>query len=104
MPWEKAEAWLPLWRERLSRERLDSEGAGGGAASPASLMRAANPAIIPRNHRIEEAIARGLEGDLAPFHRLLEAVSKPYADRPEFDAYRQAPKDEERVLRTFCGT
>jgi serine/tyrosine/threonine adenylyltransferase len=104
MPWEKAEAWLPLWRERLSRERLDSEGAGGGAASPASLMRAANPAIIPRNHRIEEAIASGLEGDLAPFHRLLQAVCDPYADRPEFDAYRQAPKDEERVLRTFCGT
>ncbi|MBT9368607.1 protein adenylyltransferase SelO [Rhizobium sp. CSW-27] len=98
-PWQMAEGWLPLWRERLARQP-----AGDGTASPAALMRAVNPAIIPRNHRIEEAITAATEGDLAPFHRLLEAVSDPYRDRPEFADYRQAPKDEERVLRTFCGT
>ncbi|SIP94485.1 Uncharacterized conserved protein YdiU, UPF0061 family [Rhizobium sp. RU35A] len=98
-PWQKAEAWLPLWRERLGRQP-----AGEGAASPAALMRAANPALIPRNHRIEEAIVAATEGDLAPFQRLLEAVSDPCNDRPEFADYTQAPRDEERVLRTFCGT
>ncbi|WP_137132089.1 protein adenylyltransferase SelO [Rhizobium sp. FY34] len=96
MPWEKAEAWLATWRNRLSREP--------DAPASIALMRRANPAIIPRNHRVEELIAAALAGDLSPFHRMLAAVSDPYADHAEFDAYREAPKDEERVLRTFCGT
>jgi uncharacterized protein YdiU (UPF0061 family) len=96
MPWEKAEAWLPLWRERLAREP--------SAAEAAALMRSVNPAIIPRNHRIEEAIAAALNGDLAPFNGLLDAVQAPYEDRPEDSAYAEPPRDEQRVLRTFCGT
>lgn len=96
-PWQKAEAWLPLWRERLARDP-------SGGADRAAAMRAVNPAIIPRNHRIEEAIVAAGEGDLTPFQRLLAAVGAPYEDRPEFAAYADAPKDEERVLRTFCGT
>lgn len=95
-PWQKAEAWLPLWRARFSGE--------DGAVERAARMRRANPAIIPRNHRIEAAIVAASEGDLAPFNRLLEAVSDPYGDRPDHAEFTEAPRDEERVLRTFCGT
>jgi uncharacterized protein YdiU (UPF0061 family) len=95
-PWQKAEGWLPQWRERLAREPED--------ADPAALMRSLNPAVIPRNHRIEEAITAAVEGDLGPFERLLAAIEKPYEDLPEFASYTPAPKSEERVMRTFCGT
>lgn len=96
VPWEKAENWLPRWRERLAHE-----GTGHDAAS---LMRGVNPAIIPRNHRIEESIRAAMDGDLKPFERLLEALAEPYADKAEFDEYRQAPLDEQKVKMTFCGT
>jgi serine/tyrosine/threonine adenylyltransferase len=93
-PWDKAEHFLPLWRARLAREEGDVS----------ALMGLANPALIPRNHRIEEAITAAMAGDLSPFEMLVAAVADPYTDRPEFAALTQAPRDEERVLRTFCGT
>ncbi|MDO5605703.1 MAG: YdiU family protein [Paracoccus sp. (in: a-proteobacteria)] len=75
------------------------------AAGPdAGLMAGANPRRIPRNHRIEQAITAAVTGDFAPFSLLLDAVSDPFTDRPEWDAFAQAPAPDERVRRTFCGT
>jgi serine/tyrosine/threonine adenylyltransferase len=93
-PWDKAESFLPLWRARLAREKGDVS----------ALMGRVNPALIPRNHRIEEAITAAMAGDLSLFETLVAAVADPLTDRPEFAALTQAPRDEERVLRTFCGT
>jgi serine/tyrosine/threonine adenylyltransferase len=93
-PWDKAEHFLPLWRARLAREEGDVS----------ALMGRVNPALIPRNHRIEEAITAAMAGDLSPFEMLVAAVADPYTDRTEFAALTQAPRDDERVLRTFCGT
>jgi uncharacterized protein YdiU (UPF0061 family) len=68
-------------------------------------MRRVNPAFIPRNHRVEQIIAAATErGDLAPFEELLKVLSQPYREQPGFEAYAAAPRPEERVLRTFCGT
>ena len=94
---KKAAAWLETWRARLERE----------TASPqerTAAMRAVNPAVIPRNHKVEEALAAANYGDLSFFERLLAAVERPYEDRPEFADYAVPPKPEERVLQTFCGT
>jgi uncharacterized protein YdiU (UPF0061 family) len=66
-----------------------------------SLMAQHNPQIIPRTHRIEQSIAAALAGDLAPFHRLLAAVTDPFTPIPDLMA---PPADDERVTRTFCGT
>jgi uncharacterized protein YdiU (UPF0061 family) len=69
------------------------------------IMAQANPQIIPRNHRVEEAIQAGREGDLAPFHSLLEAVTNPYVPLTDETAqFARAPTKDERVTRTFCGT
>jgi len=68
------------------------------------IAASANPAVIPRNHRIEQVIGAALAGDEAPFHDLLRVVSSPF-DLAESDrAYSAPPRDEERVLQTFCGT
>ncbi|MEP3346409.1 MAG: protein adenylyltransferase SelO [Litoreibacter sp.] len=74
---------------------------GGGDEA---IMRAANPAIIPRNHRVEEAIQAGMQGDYAPFHRLNDALAAPFEDRAEFDDLETAPSEQQLVRQTFCGT
>lgn len=93
----KAVEWLAEWRERLAQEPQADIGR-------AEVMRAINPAIIPRNHRIQEAIAAANYGDFSFFERLLEALEKPYEERPEFADYMRPPTVDERVTRTFCGT
>jgi len=69
------------------------------------LMRANNPAIIPRNHKVEEALHEAEEqSGLSALNSLLEAISKPYEEKSKYDDYRKPPKPEERVTQTFCGT
>jgi uncharacterized protein YdiU (UPF0061 family) len=68
-------------------------------------MRLVNPAVIPRNHRIEAVIVAAVErGDYAPFEELSRILSRPYEEQPSFAAYANPPRPEERVLQTFCGT
>jgi uncharacterized protein YdiU (UPF0061 family) len=93
----KAADWLTSWRTRLAEE-------GDPGEDRAAAMRAVNPAIIARNHRIQEAIAAANYGDLSFFNRLLEALEKPFEERPEFADYMIPPKPEERITQTFCGT
>jgi len=70
----------------------------------AESMDRVNPAYIPRNHRVEEALAAGSDGDLGPLEQLLEAVTDPYHERPGLERYAgPAPADVGRY-RTFCGT
>jgi uncharacterized protein YdiU (UPF0061 family) len=66
--------------------------------------RAFNPAYIPRNHRVEAALAAAIAGDLAPFDEFLQVVRKPYEARAEFAAYANPPQAHEVVEATFCGT
>lgn len=92
------DAWSGRWHERLDREGRD-------AARNAAFIRGINPAIIPRNHRIEEAIAAAIEDDdFSLFEQLVAAISKPYEDRPGFELFSLPPMNHERVSRTFCGT
>ncbi len=90
--------WLAEWRARLSRE----------AQAPherAQAMRLVNPAYIPRNHRIEQAIrAAEDDGDFSLFEALLSVLAKPYEEQPGFSAYAAPPAPAEEVFRTFCGT
>jgi len=91
-------AWHAQWQARLERQSESSD-------SVLRLMQAHNPAIIPRNHRVEEALSAAAErGDYAPLQQLLAALADPYADVPEYYDYRTPPAPSERVYQTFCGT
>ena len=69
------------------------------------LMRQANPAVIPRNHRVEQALAAAVEeGNYEPFEKLVEVLSSPYVEPAGHKEYILPPKPEEHVLQTFCGT
>ena len=89
-------AWLMRWRARI--------GDGRTFAERQAAMEAVNPALIARNHRIEEAIAAAIYGDYSFFHRLVDALATPYVEDPETADLRVPPTPEERVTRTFCGT
>ena len=68
-------------------------------------MRTVNPAFIPRNHRVEQALDAAIEyGDFSPFAELLTVLSRPYEDQAAFADYANPPQTDERVFRTFCGT
>ena len=91
--------WLARWRARC---------AGDGALSAqerAQHMRRVNPWIIPRNHRVEEALQAASGGDMAPFERLLAALRQPFEENPEHAAYAEpAPAAVTACYQTFCGT
>lgn len=90
---EAFDLWEKDWAARLTEE-----------SDPDTVMRAANPVVIPRNHRIEEMIAAATEGNLAPFARLMKAYAHPFERNDDFADLRRPPADSERVHRTFCGT
>ncbi len=85
--------WAKGWQERLARED-----------APLDVMAAANPAFIPRNHRVEQMIQAAVQGDYAPFNRLNEVLSRPYEDQPESADLMRPPAKNEVVHATFCGT
>lgn len=90
-------AWLERWRARLARETQSPH-------ERAAAMRSVNPALIPRNHRVEQALAAAQSGDLAPFERLMAALARPYEDDVAFADLATPPAEHERVTQTFCGT
>jgi serine/tyrosine/threonine adenylyltransferase len=87
--------WRVRWRQRLAEEEGDAS----------VLMRTVNPAFVPRNHRVEEALAAATtNGDFAPFRTLLSVLSHPYDDQPSFELYADPPTPDQVVTQTFCGT
>jgi uncharacterized protein YdiU (UPF0061 family) len=63
-----------------------------------------NPLYIPRNHLVEDALTQAVGGDLAPYHRLLDAVTRPFEERPGFDAYAAPAPSGYGDHVTYCGT
>jgi uncharacterized protein YdiU (UPF0061 family) len=93
---ESLSAWLPNWFEALDRKN---------EAAALATMRGANPALIARNHQVEFAIQEAcLNEDFARFEQLRAAVTDPFNRAHIGTPLSEAPKPEERVLRTFCGT
>ena len=90
--------WSESWRSRLSRESVSPE-------ERVKLMRKVNPSVIPRNHRVEQALNAAVENlDFGPFERLVDVLSSPYEEMKEKDEFMLPPKQGEHVLQTFCGT
>ena len=91
------DAWRRRWHARLVREELDPQ-------ARVIAMRRANPAVIPRNHRVEAVLDAAVAGDLNPLEALLLALADPWNESPGSDYYRRPPQPHEVVRQTFCGT
>jgi uncharacterized protein YdiU (UPF0061 family) len=91
------EAWVARWVARLATD--------GPLAERAAAMDRVNPLVVPRNHRVEEALRAATGGDLQPLHRLVDALSRPFEARAGFEAYAEpAPAGFTEGYQTFCGT
>ena len=73
-------------------------------AGVAAAMDRVNPAYIPRNHLVEEALTAATAGDLAPFERLLDVVMSPFTQRPGLEEYARPAPSGGAPHVTYCGT
>ncbi|MBD0384419.1 protein adenylyltransferase SelO [Paenibacillus sedimenti] len=90
--------WHDLWQARLGRQQEPKD-------SSHQLMRSSNPALIPRNHRVEDALEAAVQqGDYSVMERLLAVLSNPFAHTPEQSEYATLPAQSTCAYRTFCGT
>jgi uncharacterized protein YdiU (UPF0061 family) len=90
--------WYELWQARLSRQRESKD-------SVHQLMKNSNPGVIPRNHRVEEALEAAVKHeDYSVMDRLLKVLSTPYAHSPEQGDYCPPPEASKVPYKTFCGT
>ena len=94
---EKFRFWLECWKKRLL---LDAQT----SIQRQARMYAKNPVFIPRNHLIEEAIQAAENGNLNPFHQLVDVLTYPFEYKIELKKYALAPRPEQVVKETFCGT
>lgn len=90
--------WKQKWDRRLSKQKESKEDS-------LRLMKENNPAVIPRNHRVEEALkAAERDQDLSIMDKLLKILSDPFAYSEEQEDYSTLPPPSNRPYRTFCGT
>lgn len=90
--------WYQLWQARLERQEQSKE-------EISVLMKQNNPVVIPRNHRVEEAIEHAtIRGELSTLKRLLEVISKPYAYDQINEDYTTVPPSGNQCYKTYCGT
>ncbi|VYT71038.1 YdiU family protein [Clostridium tertium] len=91
-------SWHKKWNDRLDREEKSKE-------EIAKLMKSVNPSVIPRNHRVEEALEAAVKNDdYSVLKNLLEVLSKPYDYTEIQEEYTNLPKPTKIPYRTFCGT
>lgn len=94
---EEFAVWYEQWQARLGSQQ-EKTGAY-------RLMRNSNPAVIPRNHRVEAALEAAVKlGDYSVAEKLLDVLTSPYEYSPEQDEYSKLPEPTSCHYRTFCGT
>jgi uncharacterized protein YdiU (UPF0061 family) len=92
------EQWFERWQARLKRQPDSWEASR-------RLMNTHNPAVIPRNHRVEEALAAAVErADFSVMDKLLGVLAQPFQDPPEHEGYHLPAPPSAKPYRTFCGT
>jgi uncharacterized protein YdiU (UPF0061 family) len=94
---EEIIAWLEDWKFALGKENE-------GFDSLAIKLDEINPAYIPRNHQVQEAIDHAYENDFSKMLEMIDVIKQPFRERSIYDIYASAPMENQKVKRTFCGT
>jgi len=90
--------WEQRWRKRLEQEGIATE-------ETAQAMDRVNPIYIPRNHKVEEALAAAThQADMTVFSKLLTIVTRPFEEVEGNEAYAEPAPATSIPYRTFCGT
>ena len=88
--------WKKRWEVRLKSEDKTPD-------QYLKLMKIFNPLVIPRNHKVEEALKAAEENNLKPITKLIEILKNPYLNQKNIDDY-QIPSNSNENYQTFCGT
>lgn len=92
------DVWMRRWRKRIEQEGIAAE-------TVAQAMDRVNPIYIPRNHKVEEALASAVDQkDMKPFLELLAVLSHPFEEVEGKDAYAAPAPVTDIPYKTFCGT
>ncbi len=89
--------WNKKWQDRLNSQGKSNDDI-------LDLMKNSNPAVIPRNHRVEEALLAAENGDFSVMHNLLKALSNPYEHSQFQKEYSKLPPASQCGYKTYCGT
>lgn len=90
-------SWKQQWQERLKLHNNSTE-------KSLKLMRSTNPLVIPRNHKVEEALDAANKDDLNPINNLLKILEKPYENQKGISEYQSPAPASDQKYQTFCGT
>lgn len=93
---EEFAQWQELWQKRLGRQKQSK-------AESEELMKHNNPAVIPRNRRVEAALDAAQKGDYSVMEDLLEVLSSPY-ESPDQSDYCTPSAPSNQPYQTYCGT
>ena len=89
--------WKNEWKKRSELNNSIKE-------KQSELMKLNNPIVIPRNHKVEEALAEAEKGSLDKMKKLLAVLKNPYDNQNNIEEYQiPAPSSNEKY-QTFCGT
>ena len=89
--------WKKQWEKRLKiNNNLSDESL--------KLMRSNNPLVIPRNHKVEEALEAANNSDLNPLKNLIKILENPYENKEIIKEYQLPAPASDKIYKTFCGT
>ena len=89
--------WKNQWQERLKLHNNSME-------KSLKTMRSANPLVIPRNHKVEEALESANKDDMKPMLNLIKILTKPYNKQEKIVSYQTPAPASNTKYQTFCGT
>ena len=87
--------WLDVWKKRSLMNN-------GSKEKQLDIMLNVNPSVIPRNHKVEEALTSANDDDLKVMNKLLSVLDKPYGNQKGIEEYQSPSGNKE--YQTFCGT
>ena len=85
------------WKIRIDKQNRSHE-------EILSIMKNANPVVIPRNYKVEESLKEAHKGNLVSLNNLLNALKDPYKERSDLKLYQQPAHETDKKYKTFCGT
>ncbi len=88
-------SWSNRWQKRILINNNSKD-------KSLNLMKKSNPTVIPRNHKVEEALKAANENNIEPMNKLLSILSKPYENQKNIEHFQSPSNDKE--YQTFCGT
>ncbi len=89
-------SWTNEWEKRLKLNNSSDKHL--------ELMKETNPVVIPRNQKVEEALADADKGNLQTMNKLLKVLNNPYSDQENIIEFQKPTPIGNEKYQTFCGT